>query len=183
MTVANLITAIRIILAPIFIIYLINDQFLSALVVFALCVISDGVDGMIARLLKQKSRLGAILDPIADKLLLIAGFITLSIMGFIPSWLTVMAISRDVLILLGIFVLFIYKIDIRIRPTVLSKINTCLQFVVVIAVLSKDYLVMAPILYALLFYLTAFFTISSGLHYMHYGFRLIGEGTGERFEK
>ncbi len=106
MTVPNLITTIRIILAPVFIIYLINDQFLSALVVFVLCVASDGLDGLVARLFNQKSTLGSYLDPLADKILLVAAFITLSVRGYLPSWLTVLVIARDVMIMLGIFFYF-----------------------------------------------------------------------------
>ncbi len=85
MTVPNLITTIRIILAPVFIIYLINDQFLSALVVFVICVASDGLDGLVARLFNQKSTLGTYLDPLADKILLVSAFITLAVRGYLPS--------------------------------------------------------------------------------------------------
>ena len=175
MTVPNLITAIRIILAPIFIIYLINEQFLSALIVFLLCVVSDCVDGLVARIFQQKSRLGVYLDPLADKILLVSSFIVLSVEGFLPSWLTVMVISRDVMILLGVFILFLNGLEFNIRPSIISKINTCLQFITVIAVLSKDYLSYSSEFYFYLFCLTALFTISSGLHYMHYWFRVMGE--------
>ena len=95
MTVPNLITTLRIILAPIFIIYLINDQFLSALIVFLLCGISDGLDGFVARVLNQKSTIGSFLDPLADKIILVAAFIVLGVRGFLPSWLVVMVIARE----------------------------------------------------------------------------------------
>jgi len=176
MTVPNLITMIRIILAPVFIIYLINDQFISALIVFILCGVSDGVDGMVARLFDQKSRLGTYLDPIADKTLLVAAFIVLAVRGVLPSWLTVLVIARDVMILLGVFVISLHRTELRIKPSVLSKINTCLQFVTVIAVLSKGHLAFPPTVYLSLYYGTALFTISSGLHYMQYWFRVMGEG-------
>ena len=180
MTVPNLITAIRIILTPIFIIYLINDQFLSALIVFILCAVSDCLDGMLARLLKQKSKLGSYLDPLADKSLLVAAFITLSVRGILPPWLTVMVIARDILILLGIIVLFLNKLDLKIKPSIVSKITTCFQFITVVAVLARSHLPFGPDAYSYIFYVTALFTISSGLHYMHYGFRLMGEGSQER---
>lgn len=178
MTVANLITTIRIILAPIFVIYLINEQFGSALVVILLCGISDGLDGMVARLFNQKTRLGAYLDPMADKILLVAAFITLSVRGFLPSWLTVTAIARDTLILLGVSVVFLNRMDVTIRPSIWSKITTCLQFFCIMAVLSKPYMNLAQPFYMGLFYLTALFTIISGLHYMHYWFKIMGEGSG-----
>ena len=140
MTVPNLITMIRIILTPIFIIYLINDQLLTGLVVLVICGISDGIDGLVARMFDQKSKLGTYLDPLADKIILVSAFVALTFRGFLPSWLTVMVISRDIMILLGVFILFMNNLEFNIRPAVPSKITTCLQFVTVIAVLSKDYI-------------------------------------------
>ena len=176
MTVPNLITTIRIILSPIFIIYLIGEQFLSALIVFLICVVSDGLDGLFARVFNQKSRLGTYLDPLANKILLVSAIITLSVRGYLPSWLAVLVIARDVMIFLGIFFLFINAKEYKIRPSVISKINTCLQFVIVLSVLAKDYLSFSSIFYLSVYYLTALFTISSGLHYMHFWFKTMGEG-------
>ena len=176
MTVPNLITTIRIILAPIFVIYLIDDQFLSALIIFVICGVSDGIDGLVARIFKQKSKIGTYLDPLADKIVLIAAFVVLSIRGYLPTWLTVTVIARDLVILLGVFVLFLNQLEFNIKPSILSKINTCLQFITVIAILSKGFFAFTSNQYIYLFYITAFFTISSGLHYMQYGFKMIGEG-------
>ena len=175
MTVPNLITTIRIILAPVFIIYLINDQFLSALIVFVICTLSDGLDGMVARLFNQKSWLGAYLDPLADKILLVAAFIALSIRGYLPPWLGVMVIARDVLIMLGVLVLFLNSLAFSIRPSILSKANTILQFVTVLLVLSKGYMSISPEFYLYVYYATALLTISSGLHYIYAWFHMIGD--------
>lgn len=180
MTVPNLITAIRIILAPIFIICLINDQFLAALIVFLLCAISDGLDGMVARLFNQKSKLGAYMDPLADKLVLVAAFIALSIRGNLPPWLAVLVIARDTMILLGISVFFLNRLELSINPFLLSKITTWAQFLTVLVVLAEGYAAFVTKFYPYIFYVTALLTISSGLHYMHYGFKMIGEGSGER---
>jgi cardiolipin synthase len=177
MTIPNLITSIRIILAPIFVIYLINDRFLSALVVFIFAGLSDGADGLLARLLHQKSKLGAYLDPLADKILLIAGFVVLSVRGFVPPWLTVTVISRDVLILLGVLILFLNGTKFKIRPSVLSKMTTCLQIGTVLLVLSKKHFQPLSQISDYLFWVTGVFTISSGLHYMSYWFRLIGDSS------
>ena len=177
MTIPNLITAIRIILAPVFIIFLINDDLRSALFLFLLCMASDCADGMIARLLNQKSKLGTYLDPLADKLLLVAAFVVLAARGNLPSWLTVMVISRDIMILLGVVVLFLNGFNLSIKPSIISKINTCLQFCTVVAVLSGGYLPLPAVVYSYLYYATAAFTIGSGLDYMRYGFQMMGEGT------
>ncbi|MBN1848320.1 MAG: CDP-alcohol phosphatidyltransferase family protein [Deltaproteobacteria bacterium] len=176
MTVPNLITTIRIILTPIFVIYLLGGQFLSGLIVFMICVLSDGLDGTLARLFNQKSKLGSYLDPLADKMLLISAFVVLAILGFLPSWLTVLAISRDVLIMLGIFILYLNGLKITIKPSILSKITTCLQFTAIIVVLSRDFFSSYQSYFPYLFYLAGLFTIISGLQYMHYWFKIIGEG-------
>ena len=175
MTIPNLITAIRIILAPVFIIFLINDDLRSALFLFLLCMASDCADGMIARLLNQKSKLGTYLDPLADKLLLVAAFVVLAARGNLPSWLTVMVISRDIMILLGVVVLFLNGFNLSIKPSIISKINTCFQFTTMVAVLSGGNLPLPAAFYLYLYYLTALFTIASGLDYMRYGFQMMGK--------
>ncbi len=180
MTLPNFITTIRIILAPVFVIYLINDRFLPALIVFLMCAVSDGLDGMLARVLNQRSKLGAYLDPIADKLLLVAAFVTLSVRGHLPAWLTVLVFSRDIMILLGVIVLSLNRMEFLVKPSPVSKVTTWLQFITIVAVLSQGYLPYFADFYPYIFYLTALLTISSGLHYMYYWFRLMGEGSGER---
>jgi len=177
MTIPNLVTAVRIILAPVFIIFLISDDLTSALFVFLVCMASDCADGMIARLLDQKSRLGTFLDPLADKLLLVAAFVVLAARGNLPSWLTVMVISRDIMILLGVLVLFLNGLDLTIKPSIISKINTCFQFLTVVAVLAGKDLPFPNAVYLYLYYVTALFTVASGLDYMRYGFQMMGEGT------
>ncbi len=179
MTIPNLITSIRIILAPIFVIYLINDRFLPALVVFVIAGLSDGADGLVARLFNQKSSVGTYLDPLADKILLIAAFIVLAARDFIPPWLTVVVISRDVLILLGVLILFLNKTDVTIRPSILSKITTCLQLASVFIVLCRVYYQALAQVSEAVFLVTGLFTVSSGLHYMRYWFRMMGEGSAE----
>jgi cardiolipin synthase len=173
MSIPNFITLVRIILAPVFVIYLISDRLTSALIVFVICTVSDGVDGMVARLFNQKSKLGAYLDPLADKLLLVTAFLVLSAMGHLPAWVTVAVIARDVTILLGVVVIHLFKLELRIRPSVLSKVNTCFQFITVTAVLSKGVFVLPSTLYDYFYYATVLFTIASGLHYIQYGLRIM----------
>lgn len=175
MTVPNLITTIRIILAPIFVIYIINGELITGLAILIITALSDGIDGLIARLFNQKSRLGAYLDPLADKIILTSAFVSLSVMGLLPSWLTVMVISRDVLIVMGISILFFNGTKIDIHPAISSKITTCLQFLTVILVLSKDFILNLQGYFIYLYYLTAFFTIISFLQYMHQWFDLTGD--------
>jgi cardiolipin synthase len=175
MTIPNLITSIRIILTPILVIYLINERFLSALVVFVLAGLSDSADGLIARIFNQKSKLGTFLDPLADKILLIAAFMTLAVIDRIPPWLTVIVISRDVLILLGALILFLNNSDLTIKPSILSKITTCLQLATVFVVLTKGHVAIFMQFGDYVFWVTGLLTISSGLHYMRYWFNMMGE--------
>src|SRR3989304_9367297 len=105
MNLPNLLTLTRVLLIPLFVIFIINKYFDWALLTFAIAGITDGLDGLIARLTHQRTELGAYLDPIADKLLLSAAFISLAIIDLLPSWLSIVVITRDVIILIGFFVL------------------------------------------------------------------------------
>jgi CDP-diacylglycerol--glycerol-3-phosphate 3-phosphatidyltransferase len=147
MTTANKITILRILLIPFFVVELIyylqtgNEVHrLAALLSFAVTAILDGVDGYIARRYNQKSELGAILDPLADKLLLLSGIVTLSFnssphLGQIPLWLTGTVIGRDVLLLVGIAVIRLTVGKVAVRPRIIGKVATVFQMAVVIWVL------------------------------------------------
>lgn len=179
MNIPNLITLLRIILVPIVVILLIQGFFLKALFVFVIAGLSDALDGFLARVLRQQTVLGAYLDPIADKALLASSFVTLSILHIIPSWLAVIVISRDFIILLGISVLSIMSISVEIRPTFISKVTTALQLITVLMALSLRSLPYAVngIWPLALYWVTALFTIVSGLNYMARGMELINHDT------
>ena len=100
---ANGLTALRILLLPLFAWLLISGHPREAVVVFVVCGISDGLDGLLARWLHQRTLIGAFLDPIADTLLMATAFIVLAIVRTVPTWLAVLVISRDVFILIGSF--------------------------------------------------------------------------------
>ena len=177
MTIPNIITMIRILLTPVFVIYLINDRLLTGLVILVICGLSDGLDGLIARVFNQKSKLGSYLDPLADKIILASAFIALSIRDFLPSWLSVVVISRDVLILIGVIILYLTGVEINIKPAVSSKITTCFQFLTVITVLAKEYLDSYHDYYDYLFYITALFTIISFLQYLYQWLKMMVDKT------
>ena len=180
MTVPNLITILRILLVPIFIIYIINDRTLGSLIIFIIASISDALDGFIARVFHQKSDLGAYLDPLADKILLVTAYVTLAILKMIPPWLAVLIISRDVIILLGVLVLYLNRHPVKVHPSFLSKLTTCLQIGTILMILSNGYLSIEPIkIYA--FWLTAGFTIASGLQYIRIGLILLTQSENTDF--
>lgn len=180
MTIPNIITMIRILLTPLFVIYLINDQLLTGLVILVICGVSDGLDGLIARVFKQKSKLGSYLDPLADKIILMSAFIALSIRGFLPSWLSVAVISRDMLIMIGVVILYLADVDLNIKPAISSKITTCFQFLTVIAVLAREYLLNYQDYYLYLYYVTIFFTIVSFLQYLYQWLNMMVDKTGKQ---
>ena len=124
MNLPNILTLIRILLIPLFIIFLISKSFQGALIIFVIAGITDALDGFIARIWHQHTDLGSYLDPIADKLLLASAFITLAILGIVPYWLTVIVMSRDILIATGFWVLTMTDHEPTIKPRYTSKVTT-----------------------------------------------------------
>ncbi|MFO7605853.1 MAG: CDP-alcohol phosphatidyltransferase family protein [Desulfurivibrionaceae bacterium] len=173
MNVPNSITLVRIILVPIMLYFLIEGDKRSALIVFVTAALSDGLDGFFAKILHQKTRLGAFLDPIADKLLLSTSFIVLAIFGLAPTWLAIMAVSRDLLIITGIGILAWDHDFPTIKPTIDGKITTFLQVLTIGFLLSQHLIGSYQWLYYPLITSTGLFTAISGTRYMLIGFRLL----------
>ncbi|MCM8796023.1 MAG: CDP-alcohol phosphatidyltransferase family protein [Candidatus Omnitrophica bacterium] len=176
MNFANKISTFRILSAPFFIATIVyyssSRDYLRfvALGIFILAVISDAVDGYIARISKQESPAGLILDPLGDKLLLMSAFICLSSNKFnvnFPLWFILLVISRDVIIILGAVVIFIVKQKIDIAPTRWGKLTTAFQMASVIVVLLQ-------LKFSFIFWwLAAFFTFISGIDYIMRGFEIL----------
>jgi cardiolipin synthase (CMP-forming) len=171
LTIPNLITLFRIILTPLFIIFLIQGNYGKALAVFILAGVSDLADGLIARTWQQKSRLGSYLDPLADKILMAASFVTLSIYHLIPSWLTVVVLSRDVALALGVLIFRLADIPLVIRPTLAGKWTTTFQLVTVGFVLLSKIVTIPPLLLLGLFWVTGALTAISGMQYFYSGIK------------
>jgi cardiolipin synthase len=167
--VPNLLTLIRILITPLFVIFMIKGQYRLALSIFFLAGVSDGLDGLFARWFNQKTTLGAHLDPIADKLLLVSTFVALAVQQIIPSWLAVVVISRDILILTGIAILHFFNVAFTIRPSMISKCTTVAQLATAFLVLlALETALVQPVLMPL-FWLTTVLTTVSGLHYIYLG--------------
>jgi cardiolipin synthase len=187
-TVPNLLTMLRMVLIPVFVSLLFYQRFYWALAVFVLAGVTDGLDGLLARRFNQKSQLGSILDPIADKLLLVTSFIVLALPSIspqqqppshlpVPFWVTTAVISRDVFILVGAAAINIVTGFRSFRPSLLGKLNTVVQIVAVVLILiaagipsyiSGYYL---PTVYVAVFMLA----ILSGIHYVFFASRLLNE--------
>ena len=185
-TVPNLLTIFRMVLIPVFVSLLFYQRFVLALAVFILAGITDGLDGLLARRFDQKSQLGTILDPIADKMMMITSFVVLSMRSVfpqpmpshlpIPFWVTIAVISRDVFILVGAAAINIVTGFRGFRPSLLGKINTTVQIVAIgIIMLAASFPYgtgfYLPTVYAIVFV----FAVLSGGHYVFFVSKLLNE--------
>ena len=136
MTLPNYITIARFILVPVIVFAMINGNMLLAFVLFMLAGVSDAVDGFVARQFEQKSELGAWLDPIADKFLLVSVFVMLGWLEMLPSWLVILAVSRDGLIVAAVVLSSLMENPVAMRPLMVSKATTVIQIVLLVLVLA-----------------------------------------------
>lgn len=137
LTVATLITLLRFALVPVVVYALLSGEVGWALIGFVVAGVSDAVDGFVARHFNQHSELGAYLDPIADKLLLVSVFVVLGYMAELPLWLVIMAVSRDALIVGGVLLATIMAKPVAMKPLFVSKANTAVQIVLAALVLAE----------------------------------------------
>lgn len=144
-----------------------RENHLTAMAIMAVAGITDGLDGYLARRFDWRSRLGALLDPLADKLLMMASYVTLGYLGHIPLWLTVLVVGRDVVIMTGAAAYYRLTGHLEMDPTALSKANTALQVALVVVMVGALAGLAVPA-WALagIVWLVAAFTLASGLHYV-----------------
>ena len=181
MGLANKITIARILLVPFLLTslfyYKAEYDFLRfvALGIFFVCVLTDAIDGYVARRFFQKTELGKILDPLADKLLILTAFLCLSMLGHIPAasrippWLTIIVFSRDAIILLGSGIILILFKDIDIKPSATGKVTTFFQMAtVIVSLLQSPYR-------HIFWWVSAVLTIASCLDYVWRGSKVLNE--------
>lgn len=163
----NIITVFRFFLVPPVVWALFNAEYGLALILFAIAGVSDGVDGFLAKHYNWRTRLGSILDPLADKLLLVSCFLSLTWLGFVPLWLLIAVIVRDMLIVIGgiAFHYLFGKFDME--PSFLSKMNTFFQIAYVLAVVFyHGEFAFTPWIIEALSYVVLLTTIVSGADYV-----------------
>ena len=178
---ANRLTVLRIVSVPLFIVALVyysperNYFYFLSLTIFLLACLSDGLDGYIARRFNQKTQLGSYIDPIADKLLLISGFLSLSFMGHlpqgmrIPAWVTILVIGRDGIILIGSAMIVLTTSHLRAQPLYIGKITTVFQMATLFLALvsAPESMKFAS------FVLTGLLTFFSGIQYIRIGGKML----------
>jgi cardiolipin synthase len=163
----NLISILRMALAVPVVVALLTQRFELALTLFLVAGISDGLDGFLAKQYGWSSRLGGLLDPLADKLLLVTALLALAWLGAVPVWLVAIVLLRDVVIVTGAAV-YNYRITkLEAKPTLLSKINTVVQIALVLAVMLNHGIVSLPVwFFQGLIWATLATTVSSGANYV-----------------
>lgn len=167
MTIPNLITILRFLLVPGVVYALLSDQWGWAFAGFLVAGISDGVDGFIARHFNQRSELGAYLDPIADKVLLVSVFVVLGYLHQLPLWLVIAAVSRDALIVTGVMLATIMGNPVEMKPFLVSKANTAVQIVLAALILGEQaFAVDSGLLRPGMIYLSGLLTIASAGAYL-----------------
>ena len=192
-TVPNMLTFFRMVLIPVFVTLLFYQRFVLALAVFVIAGLTDGLDGILARRFQQESQLGTVLDPIADKLMMVTAFIVLSMRSIfpqpvpshlpIPFWVTIAVISRDVFIVVGAAAINIMTGFRGFRPSWLGKANTTVQIIAIAIIMfaaSVPYYTgyYLPTVYVIVFT----FAVTSGLHYIFFASRLLNEDRRQNAE-
>ena len=178
LTAANQLTLLRMLLIPAFVILVIYGYLGWALVVFVTAGVTDGLDGLIARLSGQKTSLGAWLDPMADKLLLVTTFIVLTLPGLnlanrLPTWLTICIISRDIVIVLTVAVVNLAIGPRTFRPSIYGKTATATYIVTAVAAMLFNYLGYHSVIVDAGIYASLAITLISSFHYIWHARRII----------
>ena len=167
----NLLTLARIAAVPVLILFLYEGRYGAALTVFVLAGITDGLDGWIAKRFKCVTRLGSILDPLADKILIVSTYVMLVLAGDLPFWLILLIGFRDLGIIAGVLVLNTLNGHVQMQPSLLSKVNTFLQISLVILVMVEriGFITLESVAEILLWFV-AVTTVASAIHYVYFWF-------------
>jgi len=167
-----MITLMRVVLVPLVVFALLSEAWTAAFLLFLLAGLSDAIDGIVARAFDQVSEFGTLLDPIADKTLLVSVFIVLAYLGQVPLWFAILVVSRDLLIVTGIIIAFLLDRPIAIQPLWVSKATTTAQIVLALLVLELlAFEHSLPMVQYVLEVAAGVLTVLSGAAYMVQGIR------------
>ncbi len=166
LNIPNSLTILRILLIPLIVGLLVYEYAEYALVTLMIAALTDALDGTIARLANQKTPFGAYLDPLADKLLLMTTFVTLSFLDMVPVWSVILVVSRDAILLTGTLLAHLTHTAIDASPTLLGKATTLFQASYIILVLALTSQGLDPVLLFPLLLTMSLLTVLSGLHYI-----------------
>lgn len=176
MNLPNILTSVRIILIPLFAYFVFGNNFGAAVAVFAVGGITDALDGFLARRLNAITRLGKFLDPLADKLFVIASFYMLYTVGLLPLWLFGAALSKEVIVVSGYSALYFSLSEVEIEPVFLGKTATTAEIITVLLLLLKGLGIIADGLVSIAFTLTALLIVLSTGRYIFAGINIYRRG-------
>ncbi len=172
MNIPNGLSLLRLLSAPLFCWLLLTRHLDAALGLFMLASVTDAADGYIAKRFGQETELGRYLDPLADKALLMVGFVTLSVIQLIPLWITLIVVTRDIFLIGGVVLAKMLTNGLQIRPLPISKLNTVFQIMLIIIVLLNSQFSVLNHLVSLQIWLTAISTVASFYAYISQWTRL-----------
>lgn len=163
----NIITILRLLLIAPFLYALQNERYVPAFFIFGVAGMSDGVDGFLARRYGWTTWLGSFLDPLADKLLVMTSFFSLTYLGKVPYWLCILVIFRDLMIMTGVGGMFAMLNRVEFKPSLISKMNTVLQVMLIASLLFEMAFALLPTRFIdALMYMTVITTVTSLVHYV-----------------
>ncbi len=169
----NILTITRILLLPLFATTLIYGEYQYALILFVAASVTDVLDGLIARIRKQTTYFGSILDPVADKFFLLTSFILMGSYGLMPKWLTIVVISRDLIVVTGCHILYLAIHNLKVEPNILGKSAIGSQFLLIGLILLSLNVKNAFHIPTVLFVIVAVLTSVSGLQYVYNGLKTV----------
>ena len=172
LNIPNTLTIGRIVIIPVFLTAIIYKRYDYAFYLFIIAAMTDMFDGLFARLKDQRTSLGMFLDPLADKFLIVTSIIILSVYGWIPKWLAITVISRDIIVVIGWFLVYLVSGTAKVEPSLLGRATIWVQSVFIAYVLMNMTFLSLPAVYPVLQWITAGITIISGLHYIYRGLKL-----------
>jgi cardiolipin synthase len=175
LTLANRLTILRILIAPAVVILMLYKHMGAALGCFLIAGITDGLDGFVARRRAQRTALGMVLDPLADKLLLMSSVVTLTILKELPRWYTIILVSRDLILIGGSLILYMFVGRRSMPPSWLGKATTAFQIATVLLAMLDNLTPGVQFLVMPFALGSTGLTIASGLHYVWRGTRLLND--------
>ena len=181
LSIPNQLTMVRMLVLPFILIAMIYRQHDTALWLFVAAGLTDAVDGLVARRFNQKTRLGAFLDPMADKLLLSSAFVVQALIGVLPWWVTILVLSRDLIIMATVVVMILATPIRDFPPSIFGKVNTAVQFLTILAVVvhNAEQSWWSSEAVSVFIWATAATTLVSAAHYMVETMERIQEHSGE----
>jgi cardiolipin synthase len=175
MNIPNTLTLFRFLLVPVFLVLLLNGYILQALVTFIMAGVTDALDGAIARMTGSITELGAILDPLADKALVLTALIALTAMGRMSIWLTLVVLVRDIVVLTGGYIIYKRRYKVKVRPVIAGKLATFMLLSIIVFSLLGMYWGREFSFIAYMAWFTAALVITAGIQYVMKGIRIAKE--------